>query len=286
MKYLLKDIELWVYDNKNYPKLLKDKKLNSYINKKYNISDFKILEKKVSSYLKNKGYKIFSIMNPLYMDSKSTVINFDLLNNNKIIPRSRDNKKAEKKFFKILSLLNKHKKIFIEIFNSGKGTMKCFRNKGILFSKDPNLYKIENEIYIIIEKDKKNIVNFLKKYSSINLLECLQWAKKDNEIIELLIKKIKDGDEGEKNIALLQFIPIAKTLNKIQQKKLLKLIEKKVLLFPSSCVRNKALSVIMEFPKEVLILSDNLKRFVKKISKTNQLNSNYPAKQIIKTLGM
>ena len=111
----------------------------------------------------------------------------------------------------------------------------------------------------------------------------MQWAKKNTNIINFLLNRLDRVNKNEKetNIILLQFIPIIETLSNDQKKKLFDIIISNILPYPSSILRNKALTIISLLPPDLIFLNKQYLGLVRRISTTKQLNSSYPAKKIL-----
>ena len=286
IKYKLIDIEIWLYDFKNFPTLMPIKNYKNGINKKYTANEFKTLENDLKKKIKADGYEVQEIMNPLYFDSKSTVINFDIIKSlkiKKIVSKTIISKKIKSILKSMKSLFTEHQKRLDYIFETGKGSLKMIRKNGCLLSEDEILNKFEQKIAQITEKHIDKILKFLKNNHSPLLLQALQWLPKKYKTINFLIDKLNSGKKNEINFILRQFIPLTSNFSKFQKHKILKIIENKILIITSSQVRNKALCVLMNIINEVS-LSKKTINFIKKVSQTKQLNCSYPANKIIRAL--
>ena len=289
IKYKLIDVEIWLYDFKNFPILLPIKKYKNGINKRYTVNEFKRMESNLKKKIEADGYRTQEIMNPLYFDSKNTVISFDVVKNLKI----EKTKKIAKKIIprkEIKSILKSMKNLFTEhqkrlafIFKTGKGSLKMIRKNGYFLSEDETLNMLEQKIAQIAEKHIDEILKFLKNNHSQLLLQALQWLPKKYKTINFLIDKLNNSEKNEINFILRQFIPLMANFSKSQKHKISKIIENKILILPSSQIRNKALCILISIINEVS-LSKKTINFIKKISQTKQLNCSYPANKIIRAL--
>jgi len=250
LTYKLIDIEVWSYDYKNFPQLMINYDFINFIGKKYTKNELNKIEYTLKKKINNAGYFVQSIMNPLYLESRTTVISLDVSPNktrkfyNNIPPKLQNfDKNIEK-------LLTRHQRRLNYIFKSGHGSVERFNKDTVLFSKDKRLYDIEQQISKIIH-NKTNLANHILKHDSLNLLKSLQWAEKDTHTLNLYLKKIKTGNEAEINTILLQIIPLINDLPIIFKKRLVKILLNKILLLPSSTIRNKALSILSEIPQYI-----------------------------------
>jgi len=282
MKYLLEDIELWVYDFEKYPLLERDVFLNKYIGKKYDFEFFGEIEDEIKKYLVKCGFFVIDIMNPFYADSAKTVITFDLSVKKQQVFLSREENSC---CLEINKLMKKHDKLSKRILKNG-GILAMEKKDGCYFSKDASLYKIEKEIKKNVQNNFLKIIIFLQNYYSLDLLKALQWVPKNDKLLELLVTKIRAGDEEEKNSCLFQLMPIVDVLDVVLQKRLFDLFVSETLLAPTSKVRNKVFSLIMKMPVEIIsTASNNFQEFLRTNATSKQLNCSYPAREIIKILG-
>jgi hypothetical protein len=283
MKYFLEDVELWSYDFESYPKLVIDIFFDKYIGKEYSFEEFIGIEDEIREYLVKSGFFVTGIMNPFYADRASTVITCDLT---KVVREqmSREEEKNEK-FRKVYDLLEKHEKITQAILKNG-GLLAMEKNNGCYFSKDVSLYKIEQEITESIRNNFLEVMSFLKDFYSLDLLKALQWVPKDGEVLDLIVKKIREGDEEEKNSCLFQLMPIMDVLDVELQKRLFDLFVNETLLAPTSKVRNKVFSLMLKMPSAIILTSSiEFQKFLRLNATSKQLNCSYPVREIIKTLG-
>ena len=181
MKYLLKNIEIWQYNFRDFPRLVENKELvKKYCSKKFSIVQFKKIEMEIEKELEKDGLVICGIMNPLYGFLGETVISVDLCEKIK--------KLQDKKYFvqsfefvnQIEKLLSKHQSKLNKIFSMGKGDLSRNNNDGILFSNDKNLYEIERKISKIVDENKDTIVDIIKEFFVVNLKETVTNADSTN----------------------------------------------------------------------------------------------------------
>lgn len=282
LTYKLIDIEVWSYDYKNFPQLIITYNFINFIGKKYTKNELNKIEHTLKKKINNAGYFVQSIMNPLYLESRTTVISLDISPNktrkfyNNIPPKLQNiDKNIEK-------LLTRHQRRLNYIFKSGHGNVERFNKDTVLFSKDKKLYDIEQQISKILY-NKTNLTNHILKHDSLNLLRSLQWIKKDTRTLNLYLKKINTGNEAEINIILLQIIPLINDLPIIFKKRLANILLNKLILLPSSTIRNKALSILSEIPQSINT-NQKFHKFLKIQVQSKQLNCSYPAREILEAL--
>ncbi|RJQ33605.1 hypothetical protein C4566_03360 [Candidatus Parcubacteria bacterium] len=280
--YKLIDIELWFYDGKNFPKLLPNEVFSDHIDNKFTKHQFNKIEVDIKNDLKKSGYLVYSIMNPLYLDSQTTVISVDIIHNKHTVNKLKSNPpiKIEEN---LEILLKKHQKRLDEIFSHGDGSLERFRKNGILFSKDKQLYDLEIQISQISTDNISQITKALLNSNSLTWLQSLQWTEKSQNMINVYLEKLKNSNEQEINIILLQLIPLIDNSSNSFKKHLTDIILNNLLIFPSSTVRNKAMSILSEIPK----YTPNNRYFIdfiKTQANSKQLNCSYPAKEILGAL--
>ena len=287
MKYLLKDIELWSYNGSSLPKMEKiNQAIQNYLNKKYTTEEFTYIIKKIILNLENNNWLVCSTMNPYYPDKGFTVISIDITKNytllkkqNSIVYTLNHNKKLE-------LLIDKHEKLSEELFTKPNRNINYTKKNSILFSEDINLRKIELQIQKIAKKNYNRIIKKLNTNLNVYIeLYALRWIEKNSPLVELFLIKLKNGSEQEKNIILLQIIPMVDKLSTEEKNKLFTILTSNILKFPSSTLRNKSLALLSLMPAQALLLKKEYLNLIKKIAVSQQLNSNYPAKQILKKGG-
>ena len=285
MKYTLKDIELWNYNGISLPQKVKnDSFIVKYINKKYTQNEFTSLIKDINKKLEKEGWHVYSIMNPLYPDKGFTVISIDLSKNRILNIVKEKNSILKPKKDKLNLLVKKHQNLFKKLFENPNTNIGYKKINDILYSQNIKLYNIEKKISKLISRSCKTITQNNNTAITFDELYAIQWIKKDTKLIEFLLKKLTVGNEEEKNIILLQFIPLINTLSNNYKRKLFNILLSNILLYPSSMLRNKALTIISLMPPELILLQKDQLKLIKMIAKTKQLNSNYPAKKILEIL--
>lgn len=230
--------------------------------------------------MQKSGYFVSSIINPLYLDSKSTVISFDLVKDKSLLPKEKSITNKSKIKTELNRLLSKYEKRLNHIFSKGDGSLERFRKNGILFSKDKQLYDLEIQISQISTDNISQITKNLLNNNSLTWLQSLQWTEKSQNMINVYLEKLKNSNEQEINIILLQLIPLIDNSSNSFKKHLTDIILNNLLIFPSSTVRNKALSILSEIPKYI---PNNryFIDFIKTQANSKQLNCSYPAKEIL-----
>ncbi|MFW0862209.1 MAG: hypothetical protein ACKKL6_01350 [Candidatus Komeilibacteria bacterium] len=277
MKYLLKNIELWEYDGQNLPKLFKNTLLvDQYISKKYSVTEFDNLLNNIRDQLNKDDWQVLATMNPLYPDKGFTVISIDISKD----PQDPNKHQTLSKSAKINTLVERHKKLSSELFEKNSSNIQYSIINNILYSQDKKLKSIENKIHELVTD--KNYNPYLESNNiSYNDLYAMQWATKNNKLLNTIISVLNGKNEHNKNIVLLMLIPIMQKLETKMQSKILNILTTKTLYLPCSAVRNKALSLMSLLPNHLLLLNEDLIKLINTIAESDQLNSSYPAKKIL-----
>ena len=283
IKYKLLDVECWLYDGKNLPKLLPRKGFVDFIDSSFSKDQFVEIENSIKNSLEKSDYFIYSIMNPLYLNSESTVISFDIVKDKSLFAEKKFSRPRSKIGMEINNLLSKYEKRLNDIFSQGKGSTERFRKNNLLFSKDKELYNIEKQISQIATKNILHITDNIINNNALIWLQSLQWSEKNQDVIDIYLEKLKNANEQEINNILLQLIPVINTLPDDCKERIYNTILNNVLIFPSSSVRNKALSILSEIP-EYISANKHFLNFLKIQAKSLQLNCSYPAKEILESL--
>ena len=280
MKYILKNIELWDYNGKDFPSLIQGNSfIIKHINKKYTVKEFEVLLSYIYNELEKDGWHILATMNPLYPDLGFTVLSIDISKN---LISTQENK-TNSNNPRLNVLVEKHKSLSKKLFSQKLPNIKHQTIKKILYSQDNKLRSVEDEIHKFILRN-----NYIFKLTinniSYNDLYAMRWANKNNKLLDIIISILNTKNERNKNMALLILIPMIKELPTEMQNKIFNILISTTLRYPCSAVRNKALSLISLLPTNLLILDDKMMEFINIIANSDQVNSSFPSMKIMKKI--
>ncbi|MFW0837961.1 MAG: hypothetical protein ACKKL5_03090 [Candidatus Komeilibacteria bacterium] len=284
MKYTLKDIELWSYSGSSLPILENNPKIvGYYLGNKYNTKEFRFIIKKIIHELEKNNWIVCSTMNPYYPDKGHTVINIDITKNPKLLQMIGPKKQSSNQNNKLNSIIKKHEKLSELLFEKSNVNIKYIKIDGMLFSQNRQLYKIEKKINQIMEDTDNNLLNRDNENNyTYEELYAMSWVKKDSILFKKLLKNLTTGSEKEKNIILLQLIPLVTNLPNTEKSKLFDILSSDILRYPSSTLRNKALAILSLLTNSLKLLNNEHLALLEIISKSSQINSSCPAKIILK----
>ena len=287
LEYVLLDIEVWRHQKNKYPcPITFAMDLNSLIiGSKYSTTEYNRAEKEIWEYYNVRGYNA-EIMNPLYQHNNTleTVLTIDLYSkksNNPDLSR-KSHLQTPKWFREVIAIINTHQRRTDSLYANG-GNLGLERDDTIFFSKDPILRSIEQDVQKLCTDKTSDLINLVEN-GSIDAGIALQWIYKDPVLLEnilyLLRKKLYRDCT---NILLRQLITCITDMSQ-EMKILLTKTLVSLLQYGAPDVRNKALSILSDMDKTLLLLPDSCIAFIKEISNTKQLNCAYPAKEILEKL--
>jgi len=225
-------------------------------------------------------------MNPYYPDKGFTVISIDVSKKDFPHTKRTTKKKSTTHNKELVNLVKKHEKMSRKVLQTPNANIQYKRINGVLYSADNSLHCLEKKIrktihYLINSSTTSKLENNIPSFPE---LYACRWADKNNTTINYLLKLLQSGTEEEINIILLQLIPLVNKLSSTQKNRLFEILTSEILISPSSILRNKTLSILSLMPIHIKMLKPEHIKLIQVVAKTKQLNSNFPAKQILNEL--